>query len=190
MRTCLCILAFAIATLAHPSAMARSGEDGAAVEPDAPLTEADIPTRIADAEVGEWVLYRLASGKYSRLTVREKWKDRKDTHLVIVNETLDAKRKPQRMAEEEVTVSEAVADMRNLGPEDRLSRREILVRGRTIETVVVDYVEDGVLVRQSYFSDKVPVHGLVRGISHKGSKKSILNLVDYGFAGDGEEDED
>lgn len=150
------------------------------------LTAADIPARIADAEVGEWALYRLNSGKNSRLTVVEKWREGGDTHLVIQIEQTnpkDKKSRPRR-SEERITVRESVADLRDLGPEDRVTATEVLVHGRKIDAVVINFIEHGQLVRQSYLSDKIPVYGLIRGINNQAKARIALNLLDYGFADD------
>ncbi len=148
------------------------------------LTAADIPARIAEAEVGEWALYRLGDGKNSRLTVVEKWREGGDTHLVILNEITNPKerRSRPRRSEERIAVKEAIENMRALGAEDRVTTSEVLVHGRKIDAVVVSAVENGQVVRQSYFSDRIPVYGLIRGINPKSKVKISLNLIDYGFA--------
>ena len=150
------------------------------------LTAADIPTRIAEAEVGEWALYSLGDGGRLRLTVIEKWRQGGDTHLVIANEVTKGKDKSKgkrpTITEERITVKEAVKTLRDLRSEDTITESEILVHGRTIKTVVIHYMENGEVIRQSYLSDKIPVYGLVRGTTPKEKVKTPLSLIDYGFA--------
>lgn len=150
-----------------------------------PPTRDDIPVRIAEAEVGEWVLYRQANGDRLRLTVTEKWKEKDDTTLVIRSDIIPKNSGRSRVSREEVSVKEAAAEMRTLGEEDRLSRADILVHGRKTPVIVIHYYEDGVLARQSFLSSRIPVYGLVRGVSMKGEKtRVVLSLIDYGYAED------
>lgn len=151
---------------------------------DAATAEEDIviPTQIALASVGDWAEYRLADGKRSRLTVVEKWEEYGETFVSIQNEISNAKRRRLKVVEEKVCVPEAVADLQALGPEDRVSTSEILLHGRRLKVVVVSYVEEGEVVRQSYFSDKVPVYGLVRGVEPGKKERIALTLLDYGYA--------
>lgn len=148
-------------------------------------TSADIPARIGEAEVGEWVLYRRADGSRLRLTVIEKWQLEDDTTLIILNEIIHKGKKRARTTREEVSVKQATADIRELGEEDRVRRADILVQGRKIEVIVVDFIENGRLVRQSYLSPRIPVYGLVRGTEYQNNKtRIVLSLIDYGFAED------
>lgn len=164
--------------------VAAAGEE--MEEEEAPPTAADIPTRIAQAEVGEWCLYRYGGdgGGRLRMTVTDKWQEGKDVRLIILHEHVMKGRKTKR-TEEKISVQEAVDALRNLTEEDRIARGETLVLSRRLEVVIVDYVERGKSMRRSYFSDKIPVHGLARGVDTSGSKdKNILTLIDYGFADD------
>lgn len=154
-------------------------------EEEPELTVDDIPTRIADAEVGEWVLYKLADGSQSRLTVVEKYKEYGDTYLIIQNEVTN-KGKRARVSEERVCVEDAIKDLRDLSSEDKVTEAQVLVHGRRLRAVVVNFIVDGRLVRQSYFSDKIPVYGLVKGVSPLAKARNALTLVDYGFAEDEE----
>lgn len=148
------------------------------------LTAADIPARIEEAEVGEWVLYRLADGARSKLTVVEKWRDFGEIHLIIRNEFQKPKSRRKTVTEEKITVSEAVRDLRSLGPDDLITRSTVLVQGKKIPSIVVHSYEDGELVRQSYLSDLIPVHGLVRGVNPQSKNRNALTVVDFGFSED------
>lgn len=183
-RSCLFVLTLTFAALPH----AWSGESTDTDATEAPLTPEDIPARIAEAEVGEWVQYRRADGGRMRLTVTNKWENGGEVELVILNELIPAKKdKRVRRTEERIIVKNAVADLRNLTSEDRISRGQTLINGRRIQVIVVDFVEKGNVVRQSYFSDRIPVHGLVRGVTINGNKRTnTLTLMDYGFADDEE----
>ncbi len=158
---------------------AVGGENGEEV----PLTAEDIPLAIAKAKVGDWALYKTADGGTSRLTVVESFTDlRGDRQLIVKVETKPPGKKKARTLEEEVSVKERVADLRDLGEEDYLGRAEILVKGKKLGVVVVNYCEQGILKRQSYLSGEVPVYGIVRGLLHEGNKRTVaLSLEDFGF---------
>ena len=171
------------------AAFVQAGEKGAPDVPEAPvLGEEDIPVSIARTEVGDWALYALADGSSLKLTVVERWTEHGDDHLVIESAmTPPGKggRKKVHVEEELVSVKERVADARDLGPFDFVTEADVLVDGQKIDAVVVNYVEDGKVVRQSWFSDSVPVYGLVRGVRIDGDKRTIsLNLKRFGSVGD------
>ena len=145
----------------------------------------DIPIALAKAQVGDWASYKTAEGKLKRLTVVERWNEHNDDHLVIQS-TLERERKKRSTSSfEQVSVKDHIAQLRDLGPDDYLEYRQVLVNGKKIPCVVINYREDGVLVRQSYLSSKVPVYGLVRGVVIEGrNRTNVLTLEDYDFADD------
>lgn len=173
--------------VAAPSGdVARPGdgaEEAKAEEEEQKLTPEDIPVPILRAEVGDWVLYKTSEGGTLRITVDEKWGDDEDATLVLRLAHTPPKKKRPRVDTETVEVRENIAELRALGPNDFVVPGEILVRNRKVKAVIVNYVEDEQVVRQSYFSDDIPVHGLVRGVEIEGNKrKNSLSLNDYGFA--------
>ncbi|MCC8191153.1 MAG: hypothetical protein LIP77_11060 [Planctomycetes bacterium] len=173
-------LGLALLLVLVPAAGAErpEGEDEAAA-----LTAADIPTRIARARVGEWALYRMDNGDRFRLTVTERWPLKDDVELVILSETIPRREKRIRRAEERILVKESVAELQAVGEEDRITEAEILLDGRSLDTVVINYIENGRVVRQSFLSDRIPVYGLVRGVDLQENKRRVaLNLIDYGYA--------
>ncbi len=168
---------------------ARSGEE--IPDEELPrLTAEDIPASVATTEVGDWARYSLPDGSTLLLTVVERWNEHNDDHLVIRSETTPRGRRRRGdtvASEDQVSVKERVADARDLGPEDFVTEAEILVDRRKLRAVVVNYVEDGKVARQSWFSEDVPVFGLVRGVRIEGAKKTVaLNLKEFGSAGEGE----
>lgn len=160
------------------------------MKPAANLSAADIPVRITKAEVGEWAEYVHADGSTSRLTVMERWPDLNDHNVLIQTESFPAnrsrkKKKRTLISEEQVSTLLSAKDIRNLGPNDFLTEGEVLVKGRPVKVVVVNYCEDGKVVRQSFFSDKVPVYGLVRGVVIEGTKRTVvMRLQNFGNAND------
>lgn len=159
------------------------------------LTAEDIPVSIVTTEVGDWVEYIMDDGSSSRLTVRERWTEHGDDHLIIENKvrkrdhSKKRRRREPTISEETVSVKERVKDLRDLGPNDFVTTSKILVDDQRIDAVVINYVEDGRVVRQSYFSEQVPVYGLVRGVLFDGKKRTvILNLKDFGQSGEDDED--
>ena len=177
------VLLFALFAGACQAAEDDDGEEAQEQEQRI-LTADDIPARIAQAEVGEWVLYKTGEGNRSRLTVVEKWEEHGDVYLIIQNEITRPKKKRPIVREERICVSDAVKEVRDLGPEDRVTESEVLVHGRRIDAVVVNFIKDGRVYRQSYFSEKIPVYGLVRGVNPRSKVKNALTIVDYGFAED------
>ena len=145
--------------------------------------EPDIPVRITRAKVGEWALYRQANGDLLRFTVVEKQERSGHTYLMIEKRVTTANGKKRRPSQEEVDVAEAAERLRYLAPDDTVTTAEVLVRERSMDAVVVNHVDNGVLTRQSYLSAEVPVHGLIRGVSIKGTEKTVaLSLIDYGYS--------
>lgn len=187
---CGCIH-FAAAAIEPLVAQVDAGEeDGEEVR----LSAGDIPTSIVRTEVGDWVEYAMADGSRSRLTVIERWTEHGDDHLVVQNKLYKKhpgrkiRKKDAIITEETVSIKERIADARDLGPFDFVTAGQILVDKRRIDVAIVNYVEDGQVVRQSYFSDEVPVYGLVRGVRIENGKKMVaLNLKSFGQSG---EDED
>ena len=180
---------FLLTAFTVPAAAGEEADADQEQEERETFTAEDIPAPIADAQVGDWAQYTRANGSTSRLTVVERWSEHGDDHLIIENLiTSGKKRRRERVASEDVvSVKERVADARDLGPNDFITRSEVLVAGRKLNVLVVHYHEGGELVRQSYFSDRVPIYGLVRGIAIEGNKKTVvLNLKEYGFADDDE----
>lgn len=161
-------------------------EISAAAEPDEgvkKLTAEDIPAPILRAEVGDWALYRTAKGGTVRITVGEKWDYGNDITLVLRIATTTKKKKRPRETLETIDVRENVAELRSLGPEDYVVSGEYLARNRKVPAVIVNYVENGKVVRQAYFSDDIPVHGLLRGVTITGNKReNTLSLNDFGYA--------
>ena len=175
--------------LEGPLPMGATTEEGGIADEEAgdagdarKLTAEDIPARIAKAKVGEWVRYRTADGSRSRLTVVEKWEGLDGPYLVVRNEVWKSKKKRPKVSEERVDVKQAVKDLRDIGPDDVLTEAEILVNGERCKTVIVNYVEDGTVVRQSYISDEIPVYGLLRGVTITPKETTtVLSVMDYGF---------
>ncbi len=164
----------------------HAGEEEETAGTDAPpLTVDDIPVQIADARVGDWASYVTGTGNILRLTVVERWNEHGDDHLVVESGIRQrGKRTQPHLTEDQVSVKERTADMRDLGPDDFLHASSVLVKGQKIDCVVVNYHEDGELRRQSYFSHQVPVFGLVRGVTVEGNKRTTaLRLQDFEFAG-------
>lgn len=177
-----------------PQTAEEADGDGEEEESEVRLSAEDIPTPITDTEVGDWAEYAMQDGARSRLTVIERWTEHGDDHLIIQNKLFKKDRKKNRrkreptISEETVSVKERVADARDLGPFDFVTASKILVDDQRVDAVVVNYVEDGKVVRQSYFSSQVPVYGLVRGVLIEDNKKTVvIRLLDYGQSG---EDED
>lgn len=166
---------------------AAAGDDDDDDDDEAPaeqeLTPDDIPARIATAEVGEWVLYRQANGNRLRLTVVEKWVEEDDTTLVILNEAIPKDRGRTRKTHEKISVKDAVADIRNLGEEDKVARADVLIQGKRMRVIVINFIKNGQIVRQSFLSPRIPVYGLVRGVDMTNNKsRVVLSIIDYGFA--------
>lgn len=154
---------------------------------EAKLTVDDIPIRIDSAEVGDWALYRTAEGGTVRLTVVEKVDEVYDQYLTIRSEERrsDRKKRP-RTSENRISVADSIAELRELGPDDYIVPAEVLVSGRKLKGIVVNFVnDDGNLWKQSYFSDRVPIHGLIRGVVIENRKRVVsLSLEDFGYADD------
>lgn len=151
-------------------------------EPPARLSPEAIPAVIAEAGVGDWVLYKLADGGTSKLTVVERWEDHGDTYLVIRTEVKGKKKKNAAVDEARILVSESVENLRTLGPEDYIVPGEVLVNGKRVSAVIVHHVDEGKLVRQSYISERVPVYGLARGVEVDGEKRVVaMSLQDFGY---------
>jgi hypothetical protein len=155
------------------------------------LSAEDIPAPIVRTEVGDWALYVLDDGSSLKLTVLERWNEHDDDFLVIQSERTPKGKGRRRKAvvdTDQVSVRERVDDARDLGTEDFVTEADIFVDRRKLRAAVVNYVEDGDVVRQSWFSDDVPVFGLVRGVRLEGSKKTIaLDLKEFGSAENGEQ---
>lgn len=172
--------------------LALAGAGGAGEQGPSTLTKEAIPTPIADAAIGDWAYYQLDSGKRSKLKVVERAEAMDgDFLLVIENRVSDRKkRKKDRdvVTTDMISVAEQIKNQRELGREDFVTSAEMLVGGRRLDAIVVNYVEDGKVVRQSYYSDQVPVYGLIRGIVYKGTtKRIVIDLRDFGHYGDDEE---
>lgn len=165
-----------------PAAAGEFGPEPPPVEPV--LTVDDIPLQIVHARVGDWASYTNTEGHTLRLTVVERWNEHNDDHLVIRSSLTKKKKRRTTHSEDQVSVKDRVADLRDLGPKDTLGRSEVLIGKRAVSCVVINYHDDGdELTRQSYLSDEVPVYGLVRGVLVEGNKRTImLKLEDYGFA--------
>ncbi|MDR0362263.1 MAG: hypothetical protein LBJ46_06215 [Planctomycetota bacterium] len=147
------------------------------------VTPADIPARIAKAEVGEWALYRLPDGRRLRLTVVEEFGFGKTRGVVIEKCMMNARNRVLDVTEETVNIEDAVWDLTHLSPGDELSMSEILIGKRRIDAVVISYAGDGEPALQSYFSDEVPVYGLVKGVKiGKAERIVMMQLIDHGFA--------
>lgn len=176
------------------TAMASARAAEAAFGPEPPpepgtapvLGPGDIPVQIARARVGDWASYTDADGDILVLTVVERWTEHNDDHLVIRStqkKGKKGKRKRETQSEEQVSVKDRIADARDLGPYDFLGLSDILVKGRPLSCVVVNYHEGSDLKRQSFLSDQVPVYGLVRGVLIEGNTRTtVLKLEDFGFA--------
>lgn len=174
----LCLLFLSLAALA-------AEEEEAEAQPKETLSPADLPARPPLAEVGEWCMYRLPNGDRLRMTVTEKWERSGDTELTITNEQIPSKRgKRARTTVQRIWVKDWVKDHRDLGSEDQLTRGEVLVRNHSkVPVVVLTQFENGRPVRESFFSDKIPVYGLVRGLNVSGKNKTnAMILIDYGFS--------
>lgn len=173
----LCLTLF-FAAAAFPSMRAGAAEkDG-----DEFGDGIEIPARIARAEVGEWASYRLSDGGKSTLTVVEKSEDARGRYLVIRNERFSPKGKRRRPSEERVYITEAIEGLTHRNPGDVVSTADVLVQGRRIKAVVISEMEKGKIVKQTYLSDKIPVYGLVQGLTPREKTKTVLKIIDYGFA--------
>lgn len=148
------------------------------------VTPADIPTRIATAQIGEWALYRLADGNRLRLTVVEETGAGRARTLVVERRLMDARNRTLGVAEESVNVEDAVWDLVHLSPGDTLERADVLVGTRRLSAVVITYHRAGGPALQSYLSDKVPVHGLIKGLELGPERKVAMQLIEHGFADD------
>ncbi len=157
----------------------------AGTEASEELTAEDIPLAVAKARVGDWARYKTADGGSYRLTVIESWEDISgDRQLVVRMERRSpgSKKRDVQIGEEQVSVKERTADVRDLGEGDYLGRAEVWVKGRKIEAVVVNYCQKGVVTRQSFLSEAVPVYGIVRGVLLEGRTRTVaLSLEDFGF---------
>ena len=179
MKTCRQLGFFAALTVLSlflPRAAAWAGEKPTLLTIDA------IPTPITNANVGDWVEYKFASGNKSRITVIRRWEDEEDVYIAIENVVTNSKGKTVRRGEEEIKVSETVKTQRNLNPGDWVTNAEIMLHGRTLKTVLVNYVENGKIARQSHFTNKIPIWGLAQGVTPQAKVKVSMAVVDYGFA--------
>ena len=175
---------------ACPVSYAGQKEEGEAEEDV--LTADDLPTPIADANVGDWVLYKMANGDTMKLTVAEKWDEHGEDYLVIRSETKTGERRKRRTRTEEkrICVQESVKDLRTLSPYDYIVRGEMMVDGRRLKVFIINFVEDGTVIAQTYLSSRVPVHGLVRGVTIEDNKRVVeMTLHDFGFAEDEDDEE-
>lgn len=173
-----CLFLAILAVAAHAGEAKVEGP-----EPPPALTVDDLPVPITRAQVGDWASYVTENGDVLRLTVVERWNEHNDDHLVVESSIKRGRKKRVRVDEEQISVKDRVRDIRDLGPDDFLSESSVLVNGRKLNCIVVHYHEDGELRRQSYFSDRVPVFGLVRGVTIEGNKRTTsLRLDDFDFA--------
>lgn len=183
----LLLLLFAVLLFSVPAVVAA--DNGEEAE-EASKRAIEIPARIAKAEVGEWASYRTVDGGKFTLTVVEKSDDMHGDYLVIRNEKFNAKGRRLRPSEEKVYIDDAVEGLTHVGPEDKVGRADVLVQGRSVKAVVISQTEKGEIVKQTYLSDKIPVYGLVQGTTPKEKTKTVLKIMDYGFAPESEEEWD
>ena len=123
--------------------------------------EVEIPNRIGQAKVGEWVSYSLSNDMQRKFTVLGFEEKAGGRHVTIRSETLMNK-VVIKESETSHPVSNANIMLRKYADANLTQRNDTIeVKGEPLDVIIVSGVKDG-LPFTIYTSGKIPVFGLVR----------------------------
>ncbi len=140
---------------------------------------AKIPNSLADAKVGEWVVYKLPEGFTQKHMVVERTGNGPDATITIrITDMLDGKVTNTREIEE--VAGEAMAPMpppKDEGATAAIREGDAEVRGKEVDAIIVDVKKGGALLRSWYLVPEIPVYGLFKRVDANGTVE--FEAIDY-----------
>ncbi len=146
------------------------------------LSKVLIPNGLAHAQIGDWIMFKMADGTIQKHSIIERTGDAPNGEIVVHIETMvnnqpqDARRFRQAIGEEMVEPPVPDGQIHTY----RRRRETITFEGTQLEITILDVMSGGSLVRTWYLSTELPVYGVIKKTFANGS--SEFEVVDFGFA--------
>ncbi len=146
------------------------------------LAEVRIPNGLAHAQIGDWILFKMADGTLQKHSIIERTGAAPDGEIVVHIETMvnnqpqDARRFRQAIGEELVKPPVPAGQTHTY----RRRQESIIFEGTALDITILDVLNNGALERTWYLSAELPVYGVIKKTFANGS--SEFEVVDFGFA--------
>jgi hypothetical protein len=141
---------------------------------------ADLPNPFKDPKVGDWVVHQIRDNAKTKQTIVSL----SDKQVVIEIETyLDGKIVNTQTRENEriYEPSLGMLGIKEGGPEPKITKETLTIKGKKLECTVIEQVKDGTTAK-TWISEDIPVNGLVKvEVSGAGPAQSgTMVVIDWG----------
>ncbi len=140
-----------------------------------------IPVALTKAKVGQWASYTVMGGVQQKQTVTS-IEGTGDDQVITVKLEVMMNGQVMQSQDQKVTMREA-KDVAGdspwaQAPDTKISDAKVTIKGKEYNAVLVEFTLNGSKAK-FYFSDAVPVYGIVK-MEAEGAPGPLMELVDFG----------